>query len=325
MYQGMVNAAFLNIDKIPCAEDVKNTLHQFDDWIRFEKNYSEHTRRGYLSEVRFFLEFLSEHLGKEPSLNDLSEQKITDFRSYMARLATKGSSNTSRSRALSSLRTYYEWLDKNGILHNPQIKLLQTPKKHRTLPKAIEIDDIFKVIGSIEDVLEGDSWVKYRDIALFTLLYGTGIRIQEALSLNYSDRPTRDELTVMGKRKKERMVPILPIVKQSLDKYLEEAETFIAFEKNTPLFMGVKGKRLHQGMAQKTLKKLRRLLQLPETITPHAFRHSFATHLLNRGMNLRMIQELLGHASLSSTQIYTDLSIEDLKNVHAKAHPRNKK
>lgn len=285
---------------------------------------SPHTVRGYISELRFFGDFLSQHIGQHASLNILANLKVTDFRSYLAYRAGKGNSNTTRARALSALKRFYAWLDKQGFLHNPQITLLQSPKKHKTLPKAIEIDNIFQLLSELAQDIKNDDWVSLRNAALFTLLYGTGIRIAEALSLTLKNRPKGDTIVVMGKRSKERMVPVLPIVRKAIDAYLDACPYAVSQSDDLPLFFGERGDVLNPDVARKVIRDLRRGLQLPETITPHAFRHSFATHLLQKGMNLRMIQELLGHASLSSTQIYADLSIEDLKKTYDKAHPRNR-
>ena len=324
----MAKPAFLRlINHLPCQEEVIKHLHDYYDWLRYEKNYSEHTQRGYLSELRFFLLFLAEHTGQKISLTLLSECRLTEFRSYVAKRAAKGSSNTSRARSISSLKNFYGWLDKQGILHNPQIELMTAPKKPKSLPKTIEMDKLFQILSELRTGQNKEDWQNLRDVALFTLLYGTGLRIAEALSLNVGDlydRENQDHVIVMGKRKKQRHVPLIPVVKESLFFYKESCPE-IGINKEDPFFIGARGGRLHAGLPQRAIKQLRRQLQMPESITPHAFRHSFASHLLNKGVNLRIIQELLGHASLTSTQIYTELSLDHIMSVHERCHPRNNK
>ncbi len=325
----MAEPAFLRLlEHLPCGEDVNKHLHDYRDWLKYEKNYSEHTQRGYLSELRFFLIFLAKHKGDLVSTNILANCILSDFRSYIAHRASKGSSNISRGRSISSLKNFYHWLDKQGILHNPQIELMTAPKKPKRLPKTIELDHVFKILSELRTGEYKEDWQNLRDVALFTLLYGTGLRIAEALSINVGDlgKDTQDHVTVMGKRKKERQVPLIPVVRQALNYYQEQCPyLFEKMDKEEPFFVGARGARLHAGVAQRNIKNLRRQLQMPENITPHAFRHSFASHLLNRGVNLRIIQELLGHESLTSTQVYTELSLDHIMSVHEKCHPRNNK
>ena len=331
----MAESALSKLKKLNLASDLENLVDEFHDYLIYEKNTSKHTVRGYLSELRFFFKFLSEHFDNQVKISMLSDCHISDFRSYLTKRAVKGNSNTTRARAMSALKSFYKWADRLGHFHNSFIHLLQTPKKGKPLPKPIEKDDLFQILSSFKDLqIHDEEWLNLRDTALFTLLYGTGMRITEAVSINCGQLLNFEQnqfktlsITILGKRDKERQVPLLPIVQKAISYYLEKSPYHIGpYDKKQPLFVGERdGSRLHAGMARKSLKSIRRQLQLPESITPHAFRHSFATHLLNEGMNLRMIQQLLGHASLSSTQIYTDLSLGDILDTHARFHPRNNK
>lgn len=208
-------------------------------------------------------------------------------------------------------------MDNQGIAHNAAISTVQAPKLPRKLPRPMEETQAFRLL----DDMILDNWVAIRDRALFTLLYGCGLRINEALSLNIENLPRDGFLRVIGKGNKERQVPILLQIEKRLAEY--RAACPYAETPTRALFLGAKGGRLNQGVIQKAMRDLRKQLSLPETATPHALRHSFATHLLQNGANLREIQELLGHASLSTTQRYTDVNFEDLRAVYAKAHPRS--
>ena len=207
-------------------------------------------------------------------------------------------------------------MDKQGIAHNAAINTVRAPKLPHKLPKPMEEVQAFRLLDAM--VLE--SWIDYRNRALFTLLYGCGLRIDEALSLNIGDLPRDGFIIVTGKGNKERQIPILKEIEAKIEDYRTACPEPEFAER--PLFLGAKGKRLHQGVVQKSMRDLRAQLNLPDTATPHSLRHSFATHLLQNGANLREIQELLGHVSLSTTQIYTEVNFEDLRAVYAKAHPR---
>lgn len=298
--------------------DLAERLSQWRDFLRYEKALSPHTLRAYESDVTHFLDFLMDHSGKPPGLNDLSAVSIRDFRSWLSRKAMDGLSNASRARSLSGVKNFLSWLDKQGIMHNAAISVVRTPRLAHKLPKPLLEKQAFEVL---EQAGRNDDWQAARDKALFTLLYGAGLRIDEALSLNMGDlSASEDFLIVTGKGRKQRQVPILPIIRQALADYLSLRP--YAAEADSPVFLGVRGGRLHQGVVQRSMRDLRRALGLPETATPHALRHSFATHLLENGANLREIQELLGHASLSTTQRYTEINAKELMAIYKKAHPR---
>lgn len=304
-----------------CAPDLAKTLQDWQDYLVHEKNVSRHTLRAYAGDVGHFITFLNGHYGKAPSLDDVSETKIRDFRSWMSRKAMDGNSNASRARALSGIKNFLGWMDRNGILHNAHINTVRSPKLPHKLPRPLHENQIFRMLDDLGMFSQQEDWIGQRDRALFTLLYGCGLRINEALSLNIGDVPRDGFLRVMGKGGKERQVPVLGKVEEMLNVYLRVAP--YPQDKSRPLFIGQRGQRLNQGVAQKALRDLRRHTGLPETVTPHALRHSFATHLLQNGANLREIQELLGHASLSTTQRYTEVNAEELMRVHKAAHPRN--
>lgn len=302
-----------------CADDLANTLQKWQDFLRFEKHVSKHTFRAYASDITQFITFLNTHIGKPPSINDLSEASIGDFRAWLSRKAMNGASNASRARSLSGLKNFLNWMDKQGIMHNAAIKIIRTPKKHHKLPRPLEQRQAFEVLKQA-GLFANEDWIEARDRALFTLLYGCGLRIDEALSLNIEHRPKDGFLRVTGKGNKQRQVPVIAIVSQSIQHYIELMPW--AKDEQSPIFRGARGGRLSQGVAQKSMRDLRVTLGLPETATPHALRHSFATHLLQNGANLREIQELLGHSSLSTTQRYTEVNADELIKTYLAVHPR---
>lgn len=306
---------------ITCAPDLADAVLKWQNWLKIEKNVSPHTFRAYNADISQFITFLAKHNATEVSLSHISGTTLTDFRSWLSRKAMDGLASSSRARSLSGVKNFLTWLDKQGILHNASIKLVRTPKLPRKLPRPLEETQAMRLLDN-ENSLDKD-WVTLRDQALFNLLYGCGLRIQEALGLNISNLPRDGFLIVMGKGRKERQVPVLPIVEKTLATY--RAVCPFAETSDRPLFVGEKGQRLHQGVAQKSMRDLRAFLNLPATATPHALRHSFATHLLQNGANLREIQELLGHASLSTTQRYTDVNAQELINIHKKFHPHSQK
>jgi integrase/recombinase XerC len=293
-----------------------------DDWRRWlthEKRASSHTIDAYSRDFGAFLSFLQNHLGAQPRLADLEGLTAADFRAWMARRASDGLSRSSTARAMSVLRGFFRWLERNGYGANHAIRAMRSPKRPHGIPKPLTAADTDLLLDSI-DLLPGEPWETQRDVALFTLLYGCGLRISEALDLNRREAPVSDSLTVTGKGNKQRMLPVLPVVREAVQAYLK----LCPWQQGDggPLFLGVRGKRLNPGVAQKRLRELRLLLGLADSVTPHALRHSFATHLLSGGGDLRTIQELLGHASLSTTQRYTEVDSDSLMATYRTAHPR---
>jgi integrase/recombinase XerC len=304
---------------LAAGDDLAAILPRWQDWLTIERQFSPHTVTAYVGDLTAFLGFFAGHRGHPIRLRDLADAGLADFRAWLARRTTAGASATSRARAVSALRNFFNWLDRSGILHNAKIGVLTTPKLPRTAPKPISVVDMAALLEAAEAFVE-EPWIGLRDRALFTLLYGCGLRISEALALNRSVLPLGDALKVLGKGKKERVVPLLPVVGEAIAAY--DAACPYKGGTDMPLFIGAKGKRLDPAIAQKSMRSLRSQLQLPDTATPHALRHSFATHLLGNGGDLRAIQELLGHASLSTTQRYTEVETEHLLAVYQNAHPR---
>ena len=263
-----------------------------------------------------FFDFAAEHLGKVPETADLAKLEVRDFRAYLSQRAARHIDKSSLARELSTLKNFFKWLARYDILRNPALSVIRTPRRAKVLPKALEVNDTFNVIDEAQN-LASNSWQGLRDTAIFTLLYGCGLRISEALSLNVGDIGNNDFLRIKGKGNKERIVPLLPVVVENINKYL--AECPYQPKQGEPLFLGARGDRLVPRIIQRQMQKIRAYLGLPDNLTPHALRHSFATHLLAEGTDLRSIQELLGHASLTTTQRYTDVQIETLKKEYDKA------
>ena len=310
------------------AGDLEDKILKWRSYMAHEKRMSTHSLRAYFKDLRDFLLFVTKHRGKQPSLDTLSDLKITDFRSWLARMTMDEISPASRARALASIRSFFKWLDLQGYMHNPAIQYIRTPKKPQKLIRTLSQNQAKTAMDNADQLIKPeDDWVKVRDKALLLLLYGTGLRISEATDINHGDVPPFDEsaksltLRVRGKGSKEREVPVIPLVWNALQTYRELCP-FVPTEKHEPFFFGSRGKRLHPGVVRQRMKLLRRQLGLPEHMTPHSLRHSFATHLLEEGANLRIIQELLGHASLKTTQRYTELDQQALTKVYEDCHPR---
>jgi integrase/recombinase XerC len=298
----------------------KTLLDLVNKWIVYlekEKSYSYHTVDSYERDLRAFLIFLNKHIANIITLKNLEELTITDFRSWLAQYKTNHEVNSSY-RAISSLKNFFSFLAKNFDLKNEAIYYLKLGRNKIILPKAIDEQEVSSLLLHIYDDWQKD-WIGKRDYALLLLIYGTGLRISEALSITVNQL-NNDYLIIKGKGNKERLVPLLKIVKENLVNYLKTVPYSV--KENDPIFLGEKGKTLQPAVFQKKIRNLRRKLGLAESVTPHAFRHSFATHLLSRGGDLRAIQELLGHASLSSTQKYTKVDITQMLKIYKKTHPR---
>ncbi len=307
------------VTAIPGDAAVQAVVADWRCWLANERRASPHTVDGYGHDLSAFLTFLAGYQGAEPTLEDLAVLTVADFRAYLTARLNDGLSRISLARALSSLRGFFRWLDRTGRVRNSAAGAVRSPRLPKSIPKALsETDALDSLLTSA--ILQDESWLAQRDVALFTLLYGCGLRIGEALALNHADAPTGDIMVVTGKGHKQRLVPILPVVAQSIAAYL--AQCPFAPAPDAPLFLGVRGKRLNSGVVQRQMRRIRARLGLPETATPHALRHSFATHLLAGGGDLRTIQELLGHASLSTTQRYTDVDTARLTAIYQSAHPR---
>lgn len=315
----MADAFDLSLHPTSGDNAVAAAYQDFLSWLSKERRYSPKTVEAYGRDIAGFLSFQAHHLGGPPSPRDLEGMVQMDFRAWLADLARAENQNVSRARKLSSVRTFFRFLRKRGIARNDRILLVKSPKVPHGVPKPLSVPDAETLLDAAGDFAP-EEWQRLRNVALLTLLYGCGLRIAEALSLNETDAPRGDRLRVLGKGNKERIVPVLPVVRDAIAAYM--AVNPYGGEAHGPLFRGARGGRLNPDAARKPIRQLRGVLGLPETATPHALRHSFATHLLAGGGDLRAIQELLGHASLSSTQRYTEVDSHRLMREYAKAHPR---
>ncbi len=310
------------LEDFSAEADVRAAIGDWLSWLAHEKRVSDHTYAAYARDLAAFLAFMTEHLGATPDFTALTGLAVADFRSYLARRTSAGIARSSIARGMSVLRSFFRFLDRAGHVHNPAVRAVRSPRLPQAVPRPLAPDEALDVIREVAS-LSDKPWIAKRDVALFTLLYGCGLRIAEALGLDRRDIPLddsgRDIMVITGKGGKQRIVPMLPIVISSIDDYLAVCP-FKGGDR--PLFLGARGGRLNPGVVQRQMRRLRAALGLPETATPHALRHSFATHLLGAGGDLRSIQELLGHESLSTTQRYTKIDAERLLKVYDAAHPR---
>lgn len=299
--------------------DLLRAIDDWRDWLTSERRVSPHTADAYGRDLSAFLTFLSDHLGGESGLDDFAGLKPADFRSYLAHRANSSIARSSIARGMSTLRNFFRFLDRTDRVHNPAVKAVKTPRLPKTVPKALDEGEAMAAITTAGE-LHDEPWLAARDTALLILLYGCGLRIGEALSLTVGHIPEGDSMRVVGKGNKERVVPVLPVVREALLAYRKICP--FAGDAPAPLFVGKRGKVLNPGVVQRQVRRLRAMLGLAETATPHALRHSFATHLLAKGGDLRTIQELLGHASLSTTQRYTVVDAARLTKIYNDTHPR---
>lgn len=297
-----------------CDNEVIIFTEKFLRFLKIEKRYSNHTLISYQSDIFYFLTFLFNVKEKMIDKNDLENLTTQDFRKWLL-LRLDNHNNASNARAVSSLRSFFLFLNRNNFLKNQEIRKIKTPKVAKAIPKAVDKIDIEKILDEIKKI-QKDDWQIARDIAILTLIYGCGLRISEALSITKQSLANNQTLVITGKGKKQRIVPLLPVVKEKIDSYLKICPFKIDFTQT--LFLGPKGKSYTRRDFSAIIQKIRQNLGLQETITPHAFRHSFATHLLEAGGDLRTIQELLGHESLSTTQRYTKIDKTRLLSVYEK-------
>jgi integrase/recombinase XerC len=304
------------------APDVAAEIGRWLGYLAAERRMSPKTLDAYQRDVGQFLGFLAEHLGGPPSLGRLVKLTPVDIRAFMAARRADGLGNRSLTRALAGARSFARYLERNGKGKVGALAAVRTPKLAKTLPKPLTASAAKRMIDAdLRAGEEREPWVLARDAAVLGLLYGCGLRISEALGLRRKDvEGKRDALTVTGKGNKTRMVPLLPQVASLVAAYVVICPYHVP--PDGPLFVGAHGGLLSPRIVQLAMARLRGALGLPDSATPHALRHSFATHLLARGGDLRAIQELLGHASLSTTQIYTAVDAERLLDVYASTHPR---
>lgn len=314
----------MKADPFSTSPDVAAEIGRWLAYLGAEKRMSPKTLEAYRRDVAQFLGFMTAHLGGAPSLKQLSKLAPADIRAFMAARRGEGAGSRTLMRALAGARSFARFLERNGKGKVGALSAVRAPKLARTLPKPLTATAARQVTDAdMRAGEEREAWVLARDAAVLALLYGAGLRISEALGIKRKDAPVpgqSDSLTVLGKGNKTRMVPVLPQVAQLIADYL--ALCPYVLPPDGPLFVGARGGPLNARIVQLAMERLRGALGLPDSATPHALRHSFATHLLGRGGDLRAIQELLGHASLSTTQIYTQVDTERLLEIYASAHPR---
>jgi integrase/recombinase XerC len=306
---------------IVAADDVRAAVQAWFSHLAAERRMSGHTLRAYVQDLAGFFAFLTPHLGGPPTLADLQALRQADLRGWLARRRQAGLEPASVARGLSTVRGFFRRLERDGLVANAAINTVRTPRLKQAVPRPLSPDQALGVVETVEALSE-EPWIAARDVAVMTLLYGCGLRLGEALGLNGRDAPTGETLIVTGKGAKQRLVPILPQVRQAVAEYLRLCPYRIG--PDDPLFRGARGGRLDPAIVEKQMRHLRSALGLGPEATPHALRHSFATHLLGAGGDLRAIQDLLGHASLTTTQRYTAVDTARLMAIYNAAHPRAK-
>lgn len=307
---------------VVAAPDLRAEIRNWYGHLMGEKRLAPLSLIAYIRDVSSFFEFLCDHHGGPADLEAIRNLHLRDFRSFLARRRNDGMTSRSLARVLSSLRSFFKFLDQGGIASSAALKALRTPKVPHGIPKPVSAVDAFELIAETDE-LDHAPWIAARDAAILTLLYGCGLRIAECLGLNRGQAPLPPTMRITGKGSKTRLVPVIAPARNAVEVYLALVPHGLGPE--DPLFVGARGKRLNPRLVSGLVAHLRRRLGLPDTVTPHALRHSFATHLLAAGGDLRAIQELLGHASLSTTQIYTEVDSQHLLAIYDKAHPRSGK
>jgi integrase/recombinase XerC len=315
----------VRVDRRPlvaAAPDLADAVGRWQRYLSGERRLAAKSREAYGRDVGQFLSFLTLHLGAPPSVADVARLATVDIRAFMADRRNQGAGSRTLARGVAGIRSLVRFLEKEGVANGAAIRAIRPPKPKKTLPKALPPKAAVAVV-SVDNALDAEPWVGARNAAIFALLYGAGLRLSEALAILRRDAPAAGATTalrVRGKGGKERVVPVLARVAEAIADYLRLCPYTIAAD--GPLFVGARGGPLNPRMVQRAMEALRSALGLPDTATPHALRHSFATHLLSSGGDLRSIQELLGHASLSTTQIYTAVDADRLLAAYRKAHPR---
>jgi integrase/recombinase XerC len=310
----------LQDDALPLSDDLRRAVADWLAHLAHERAATANTLTAYERDLRQFLAWLKGALGHAPCLADLARLDAKRFRAFMAARRRAGFAGKSLARTMSALRTFFRWLETAEIARNRALLQVGLPKVAHAIPKPLTVEKAVAVARP-EPASEID-WIAARDSAVLLLLYGSGLRISEALGLTRREAPLdgRDVILIRGKGGRERMVPVLPVAREAMARYV--ALCPYPLDADGPLFVGAKGGPLSPRIIQGVMVRLREALGLPETATPHALRHSFATHLLSAGADLRQIQELLGHASLSTTQAYTEVDRERLLQVYDRTHPR---
>lgn len=293
-----------------------DAMEEWLEYLKTERRCSPRTIENYRYDMGHFAAFMARHTEQEATLETLKKLSVAELRSWMSARVKEELAIGSNARALATLRSFFKFLARKYAIENPAIKALKSPKKPKRLPRAISVGQAAESRSVIFEIW-GESWMARRDLALFTLLYAAGLRISEALALNRGDI-SGVMLKVVGKGNKERLVPLLEEARNAIKDYSDVRP----FPSEPALFIGKAGKRLQAGVFQANIRKLRKYLNLPEHLTPHALRHSFATHMLGNGADLKVIQECLGHSSLSTTQMYTHINPAQMAENYQKMFPR---
>ena len=283
----------------------------FYNYLLNEKNYSKKTILAYSNDLNSFFAFC------KTKNKDLDKLDYDDFRMWLSERMLKGLSNRSNSRALSSIKSFFKFIEKKYGIFNEIVFKIKSPKFTKSLPKNITENNLYKMLQIIKN-FHDDEWENDRDMAIFLLLYCCGLRINECLAIKLSNFIAKDSIKILGKGKKERIVYVLPVVINALDRYKSSCPYLI----ENYLFLSKTGKKYSATAFEKVMQNIRTFLNLPDTITPHSLRHSFATDLLSNGVDLRIIQEMLGHSSLKTTQIYTHVDTNKILNIYKNSHPR---
>jgi len=309
--------------ELPLGDDLRQSADAWLAFLRHERGYADKTLQAYDRDLRQFFAFLKGHLGHSPCLADLARLEAKTFRAFMAARRRNGSVSRSLARTMSALRQYFRWLEAREIIKNRAVLQLALPKIPHSVPKPLNVENAAAVVEhGMETELD---WVAARDVAVLLLLYGSGLRIAEALGIKAKDAPTgdRDMLRIVGKGNKERLVPLGEEAVDWLQRYIDESRPGLAGEGSARhLFLTRRGKGMTRQAFWYRLRHYALKSGVSKPLSPHTLRHAFATHLLNHGADLRVVQMLLGHSDLSTTQIYTHVARERLKELHAQHHPR---
>lgn len=305
---------------IPADEKLLGERATWLESLGAERRLSANTLDAYERDTRQFLQFLSGHVGGTVKIDDIKALRPADLRGFLASRRKEGAGARTLGRHLAGLRSFLRHLERKGLVNAAGASAIRSPKQPKSLPKPLSGRQALAVVA-VDTQMNEEPWIAARDAAVLSLLYGCGLRISEALGLTpdvFQGRPT--SLRITGKGGKMRLVPLLPVVMEAVENYYKLCPYHL--EPRAPLFRGARGGPLQPAIIQREMQKLRSALGLPDSATPHALRHSFATHLLGSGGDLRTIQELLGHASLSTTQIYTGVDSARLLDIYDRAHPR---
>lgn len=306
---------------LPAEQDLFLARQKWLAMLASERRLAAKTLEAYERDTRQFLVFLAGYLGKLPGVVDIDALQAIDFRAFLAGRRRDGAGSRTLGRSLAGIRSLIRFLERQGLVNAAAVNAMRAPKQPKSLPKPLTVSDALRVTSASEQ-LAVEPWVAARDAAILSLLYGSGLRISEALGLRARDifNPAQTTIRVTGKGGKTRLVPVLAVTLEAVETYRRLCPYDLAGE--GPLFLGARGGPLQPAIIQRAMASMRSALGLPPTATPHALRHSFATHLLGRGGDLRTIQELLGHASLSTTQMYTGVETDRLLEIYNQTHPR---